>query len=240
MIKTVNEYELSMIKEKLFFLKALKLSKKYNLFEYDNNAEIDFKNNFIDEEDEFECSFINNIKTLLGKSFIDFYHITGGIEDDEQDEQNDYNLIIYDLDELLNCLKLYNMDNIFENSYVNFEFVSIGYYFLLDNKYIREYFNLFTISKENIDELRNILLSYITTCRSYFYNNRNQYDRIGYNGIDIGFNNEEEANMIIFCDYQVSTTSLCYALCQMIIYIKEKIKNYYIEEFRICQMYHCI
>ena len=43
MIKTVNEYELSMIKEKLFFLKALKLSKKYNLFEYDNNAEIDFK-----------------------------------------------------------------------------------------------------------------------------------------------------------------------------------------------------
>ena len=64
MIKTVNEYELSMIKEKLFFLKALKLSKKYNLFEYDNNAEIDFKNNFIDEEDEFECSFINNIKTL--------------------------------------------------------------------------------------------------------------------------------------------------------------------------------
>ena len=91
MIKTVNEYELSMIKEKLFFLKALKLSKKYNLFEYDNNAEIDFKNNFIDEEDEFECSFINNIKTLLGKSFIDFYHITGGIEDDEQ---NNYNYII--------------------------------------------------------------------------------------------------------------------------------------------------
>ena len=85
-----------------------------------------------------------------------------------------------------------------------------------------------------------ILLSYITTCRSYFYNDCNQYDRIGYNGIDIGFNNEEEANMIIFCDYQVSTTSLCYALCQMIIYIKEKIKNYYIEEFRICQMYHCI
>ena len=138
MIKTVNEYELSMIKEKLFFLKALKLSKKYNLFEYDNNAEIDFKNNFIDEEDEFECSFINNIKTLLGKSFIDFYHITGGIEDDEQ---NDYNLIIYDLDELLNYFKLYNMDNIFENIYVNFEFISIGYYFLLDNKYIREYFN---------------------------------------------------------------------------------------------------
>ena len=237
MIKTVNEYELSMIKEKLFFLKALKLSQKYNLFEYDNNAEIDFKNNFIDEEDEFECSFINNIKTLLGKSFIDFYNITGGIEDDEQ---NDYNLIIYDLDELLNYFKLYNMDNIFENTYVNFEFISIGYYFLLDNKYIREYFNLFTISKENIDELRNILLSYITTCRSYFYNDCNQYDRIGYNGIDIGFNNEEEANMIILCDYQVSTTSLCYALCQMIIYIKEKIKNYYIEEFRICQMYHCI
>ena len=134
MIKTVNEYELSMIKEKLFFLKALKLSKKYNLFEYDNNAEIDFKNNFIDEEDEFECSFINNIKTLLGKSFIDFYNITGGIEDEEQ---NDYNLIIYDLDELLNYFKLYNMDNIFENIYVNFEFISIGYYFLLVNKYIR-------------------------------------------------------------------------------------------------------